>query len=439
MSETAIIEPRRSGPNTETVLIVTLILLMVGIGWYALSQRQQALRNSAAGLDGLQIWLSANGVSAQSFSGGWQIDQNAIGLLILPIYDTLPGQARTYPQTKEELLFQQDENDALYGVIHEKARRVDSLIVLPKWRSGMRLTKLGHPVLRVEFRRVEAMLRKLTGKETLKLRYSSRPFTDFPYQTTNNEALNARIYAAQVIDGAGCSPVIGRSNAVLLAACGISFEGKERRVLILSDPDLLNNHGLRLGDNAAIAKDFLAQFASDRNIIIDYSRDNWMREPRDTKRRERSWADLRRFFSPPFTILWLGAALLLGLFVWRAALRYGPVKAESTNLGAGKLLAIHARARLMRLSDQDGAMIKEYAKARLAATTVALLGPAHARHNAGPHAFVIHVRRRHPDFAEVLETVLAAIDDLPPRISAEAAIQTIDKLERVLEQITHDT
>lgn len=425
--------------NAEVILIAAFVLLVFAVLWYGLSQRQQALRGSAAGFDGLQIWLSSRGVSAQGFSGGWRIDQTSVGLLVLPIYDTVPGKERVHPRTTEELLVQQDENDLQYAVIREKARRVDTLIVLPKWRTGMRLTGLGHPVLRVERARVEAMLRQLTGDGAVRLIYSNRPFTAFPFASAAGETLNAEIYAAQMFDGAGCTPIVGRPAAMLLANCPLSAEGGRRRVLVLSDPDLLNNHGLRLGDNALIAADLLRKLAGDRNLVIDYSRDNWLREPRNATRRERSWADLRRFFEPPFTLIWLGAALTFGLFFWRAALRYGPVKPDKLAPGAGKAVAIGARARLMRLANQDGAMIREYAKARVAATAAALFGPTQARHYAGRDEFLTYARRRHPDVAAPLAAVLDTVEELPARLGAADAIRHVDELERILERITHDT
>ncbi|MCW2309419.1 hypothetical protein [Rhodobium gokarnense] len=430
---------RPRGPRAETVLIAVFVVLVVGIVGYGLTLRQQALRSSTTGFDGLQAWLSSDGLSAQGFSGGWQIDQSTIGLLVLPIYDTRPDKARPTPETSEQLLLQQDENDLTYTVIRDKARRVDALIALPKWRSAMRLERLGHPLLRVEPSRLEAMLRQLIGARTARITYSNRAFTGFRYGTEAGRALTAEVYAAQLFDAPGCKPMIGRPGAMLLADCPLAARDGKRRVLILSDPDLLNNHGLRLGDNAFIARNLFRQLAGDRNIVIDYSLSNWLHAPRDAARRERSWADLKRFFSPPFTLLWLGAALTFALFLWRGARRYGPVRAGGGGLGASKTVAIAARARLMRLADQDGAMVKDYARARLAATAAAMVGPAEGHRIAGSDAFLKYLRRRHPAYAEPLAAALSAIDALPQRVGANEAMQHVDRLERILEQITHDT
>ena len=101
--------------------------------------------------------------------------------------------------------------------------------------------------------------------------------------------------------------------------------------------------------------------------------------------------------------------------------------------------AIRARARLMRQSGEDGAMVGEYAAARIAATAVARVGTANARLIEAPAAFLRHLRRRNPGQADQLAGVLDAIAALPARISAAEAISHVDELEKVLESIANDT
>ena len=115
-----------------------------------MSQSKQVLRSSPAGFDGLQAWLSSEDVEAQSFSGGWLLDSERYGLLIVPVFDSDLTSSRVAPQIKEELLLQQDEYDLWLVALTDKLDRVPSLVVLPKWRSGMHLTGLSHPVLLVE-------------------------------------------------------------------------------------------------------------------------------------------------------------------------------------------------------------------------------------------------------------------------------------------------
>ncbi|WP_299478430.1 hypothetical protein [uncultured Roseibium sp.] len=437
-------ETRPNGPRIEFLMIAAVLIVVVAGLWYVMSQRQQSLRSSPAGLDGLQIWLTSNDVTSYNFAGGWPIDQTTVDLLILPVYDTSLDNARTPPSTKEELLLQQDEYDLSTDVILTKARRVPTLVVLPKWKSGMRLTGLAHPVLLNDPKQIERTLNEITGGGTPELVYATTPFTEFSYQSGDGTRLRANLYAAQMFRSAGCTPLIGSSDAMILGECPLPRstdpdDGERERVLVLSDPDLLNNHGLRLGDNARIAIDVLSSNIDEGNIVIDYSRASWLRDPFQEPVRERTWADLSRFFGPPFLILWLGGGLLLVLFLWRASLRYGPILRDRASSGAGKALAIEARARLLRLSGQDGALVREYVSARISAVAATLFGPAHAGHYAKEDEFLHFADRQHPDEAARLRSVLANIRQLPVRTHATEAIHLIDEFEQVLEQITHDT
>ncbi|KIC41338.1 hypothetical protein RA27_10975 [Ruegeria sp. ANG-R] len=432
-------EKKKRGPRIETLAILGFLALLLFTIFFIVSQRQQVLRSSPSGFDGLRIWLNSNEVSAQSFLGGWQVDQEAIGLLVLPLFDTALDEDRVPPSTEEELLLQQDEYDLRFDAVLEKANRLSTLVILPKWRSGMRLTGLAHPVLLSRRQNIEILLQQLTGQNDARIEYARTPFSDFDYFDEGDVQLSAQIYAAQLFTSAACAPLIGSPDAMLLAECPLAGVEGDARVLVLSDPDLLNNHGLRMGDNATIARSLLSSLAGKRNIMIDYSREVWFSDPNENVRYERSWSDLKRFFDPPFLTLWLGGVLALALFVWRGSQRYGPVQTEDSTDTSAKSLAVQARARLMRLSDQDGALIGEYAKARLAASASALFGPALARHYAKPKTFLSYVARHNPDLAREMETVLGAIRNLPHRVPPAGAMRHVDELEALLEQIKNDT
>ena len=428
--------PRSSGIRFETLLAGLIILLIVGALFFLSSQRQQGLRASPAGFNGLQIWLTSEGQSAQNFTGGWLIDRTNVGLLVLPLFDTLLDRERVSPRTKQELLFQQDESDQLLENILEKAGMARTLIILPKWRSGMRLTGLGHPALLAEEGSIERVLRQVTGSETAQLTRIRRPFSNFTYQSAGGDALEAQLYVAQVFESDLCMPLIGQRGQMLLADCPLAET--DMRALVLSDPDLLNNHGLRLGDNAQIGQDFIAQQAGDAQVLIDYSSGVWLKDPSENTARERTWADLLRFFEPPFSILWVSAALFMALVLWRSAVRYGPVLDLASSSSASKALAIRARARLLRLTDQDGALLSEYAAARISATASRLFGPSHTRNRSDEEAVLRHLERNDPRHAAYMKDFLTRIHHVPKKLGAVEAIAYVDEFEDLLEKITND-
>lgn len=430
------IAPPTRAPLRADLVIVALVAVLALAGLaYVMSQRQQVLRSSPVGLDGLQPWLAAQGGSAQSFTGGWLLDPAGIGLLVLPLYDTRPGEDRAPALDKTQLLFQQDETDLDWQPLRDKIDSVPALVVLPKWRSGMRLTGIAHPALLVDGARLDALLQSLTGEDAIRLTRIPQVRTSLPYRDATGTDRMAELYAAQLFDAGRCDPLIGQGAQTLLASCPIA--GSDRSVLILSDPDLLNNHGLRLGDNAEIARDVLLAAAGTGSIVIDYSRDDWLADPEAPIQRERTWSDLLRFFQPPFLALWLGALMTLGLVLWRSFRRAGPVLADPAPDG-GKLQAIRARARLMRLTGQDGAMLVDYAAARVTATAARLVGPGHARQIGEEQAFLRYLSRRRPDLAARLGDALATLKALPPRIPATTAIHHVDALEQILELIAND-
>ena len=126
--------PRPTVPQirSETVILAVIVALALLAFGYLLSQRQQELRSSPIGLNGLQLWLTAEGGSAQGFSGGWNIDPVGIGLLVLPLHDTQPDRDLDPAGSKEELLVQQDEIDLSWYVIDTKLAQTPTLVVLPK-------------------------------------------------------------------------------------------------------------------------------------------------------------------------------------------------------------------------------------------------------------------------------------------------------------------
>ena len=75
-------------------------------------------------------------------------------------------------------------------------------------------------------------------------------------------------------------------------------------IFALSDPDVLNNHGLRLGDNAAFARTLVNDLADGAPVLLDtYDFLVIDREREPYKKRE--WSDLLRFFEWPLTLLWV--------------------------------------------------------------------------------------------------------------------------------------
>ena len=420
-----------------------LILAAVGAAvllflWFMSSGQDRRLQTSPLGFDGLSIWLTENEIEAGTFRGGFGLSPDQIGLRILPLYDLDLNTRRTDPSTKEELLFQQEEVDIARDVISQKIGDLPSLVVLPKWRTGTRLTGLAHPVLTAQQAKLNTLLSQI-APGLGQIRFAETAFTSFEL-TVDGQGLQAEIYAAQTIDGPNCTPLIGRRDAMLLARCALQDDDADQSsVLVLSDPDLLNNHGLRLGDNAHIASVLLPDFADGTRVLIDYTPRVWMVDLDVPRREARTWADLLQFFAYPFSLLWIGFGAVAILFLWRSFVRYGaPVRLFDDGPGAAKTVSIGARARLLRLSTHAGARLSDYLAARLSDLARRMLGAAANPQTARARIDRI-LRRRNPDLANALADLTARIQALSIDIPAAEAIALVDDLETLLEQIAHDT
>ncbi len=419
-----------AGLRGDVLTLGLIVAAGLALLFYFSSQRQTALRNSAVGFEGLQVWLTAEGQSARSFTGGWTIDPDPIGLLVQPIYDPRPTQVREPPTSKEELLMQEEEFDQRMSTVLEKSRKVTSLVILPKWRSGMRLTGLAHPVLLDDETGPRDIVRRLLADNTAGLSRIRQPFVDFAY-TAGDATLTARLYVPQVVASTKCAPLVGTREAMVLGWCS----GAQSGFFLLSDPDLFSNHGLRLADNAEIAADFLAASAEGRDLMIDYSSGDWLFEAGAPDSYDRGWDEFRRFFAYPFLTLWLAGGFTLALVLWRAARRYGPLLGSAEGPGSAKALAIQAGARLMRLTDQDGALVADYARARRASLAAALFGPTHGMDE---RALDRQLARSFPDRYPDLAAAMAAIRALPAKTTAADAITHVNALEQILETLEHE-
>jgi len=169
----------------------------------------------------------------------------------------------------------EDEVDFESRTIDQKIGSSLTLIALPKWRQGMRLSRTAHPVVLNDASSI-ARLQNQFSVKTGPLAPTGRDFETFDYRTTTGEMLTAMIYAPQLVGAGECTPIIGDRDHMLLGTCNAGHPSAPGTlVYVLSDPDLINNHGLALGDNAGIAADLFADLANDGRVLVDYSTNHW--------------------------------------------------------------------------------------------------------------------------------------------------------------------
>ena len=444
--------------GTLAAALALLVFLTLGFN------RPPSLPDSALGFRGLEGWLRSNEVQTRNFMGGGPLAPDGIGLRILPLYDS-DLDAYNIPQ-----LFETDRylaTDLAFmprDTVTEKVRTLPTLVILPKWRDGVRLTGLTHPDFLIhrpdqEPARTED---QIEGSPVEIVDATDTPVPDEPAGTDEaDEAADqkprfvfrepdpvapeapgpTRIDLPSHWAGtaelrhvqwgeplASCDTLIGDETRVLLVEC----PHPDGRYWVLTDPDLLNNHGLANGDNAAFALAFLTDIAAGEDILFDYS--NIAALSMDPDEHERTWRDLLRFAEPPFAWIWLAAFILLATVLWRGGLRGVPLRSPFRDGHDGtREAALAAHARLMRSARADGALLRTLARSRAVALCDLLLG--HDRQQADRSDRMLRaLRQKNPKTAEALKSALARAQSLPDAIGLDEAVSVLDQLETAYEK-----
>ncbi len=153
----------------------------------------------------------------------------------------------------------------------------------------------------------------------------------------------------QVLHPEGIEPVLSIDGGVLLGRV------PGTRIYILSDPELMNTHGLAHRENAEILvrlMDQLTAKAGAGHIIFDTTMHGFQRS-RDL---------LRLIFEPPLlgaTLFAMATMILLG---WAAFLRFGRPQAEPPVAATGRQSLIESTAGLFRQTNREPALAGDYEK-----------------------------------------------------------------------------
>lgn len=432
------------GPVVMGVFVVALLVLLVFLGG-----KERPLQRAATGFDGLVAWLKANDVEARAFAGGAPLVKGEIGLRILPLYDTDLTQKREVPDTREAVIAETSETDLPLGVLRRKVNAIPTLVILPKWRTGMRKLGVAHKDLLIPEQEMNRLLGQL-GLDGARVRRDPEGYNEWDMSIGDN-GQRIGLMHGQTIRDSGCEPVIGSASAPVLVHCApIDAAGNQSSSIVggdktfrnrgpadqgfwlLADPDLLNNHGLPLAENGLAGLRIIEGFDPDLPVILDLTtRYNTVSEDWMAERYERSWDDFARMFVWPFTMIWIAFACVGALVLWRAVTRYGPVaRPVEDEPRAAKITSIEAKARLLRLANHDEALLKSHISARLNQLAAEILGPHRPTGRDPLDVLVPLVRRTNPQLADALKVAAA---DFPGDI-----LHRLDQFETCYDRIRNE-
>lgn len=419
---------RKALPRIAGFAVVALL------GWLMFTAQapDRALDRSVMGADGLEIWLRANDIDITRSNPRVTHRRKDLSAMIVPLYDTDLYDDADTPADDAARMANIDPRDAQGWVLDAAAEQLPTLVVLPKWRGGFALTAIAHEQTQVPLPALSNVLGNLGLGDARMLAVENRVTTarvaPSPAATNPQEIA---LFRAQLFDvlhlPRHCAPLVVIGDGALLIDCGASGDTPAMR--FLADPDMLNNHGLGLADNAAFALGLVRDLTAGdmRPVLLAtqtvlVSDDTGPPEPH-----ERTGEDLSRFFAWPLSALWLMGGAVLGLALWRGALRFGPAQGPAPDVAASsRHAAIAAKARLLRLSGADARMAAEHARAHLADMAAQALGPA-AANDAGVARWLARLARRNPDLARDLRDAAmippdTSAADLPRRLATLYAL-----------------
>lgn len=154
--------------------------------------------------------------------------------------------------------------------------------------------------------------------------------------------------------GRGLDPIVDCDGGVLIGE--IDGPGG-KRVVLVSDPDLLNTHGLAHAENASLAVRLIEHLRRDGGIVVDEVVHGYGRRPS-------FWRHVLRL---PYLLLPLHALLLLAGLLWAGADRFGSPRGEVRSITPGHHELIRNTASLMRASggSHSTSVLAHYAQGRI--------------------------------------------------------------------------
>jgi hypothetical protein len=233
-----------------------------------------------------------------------------------------------------------------------------SLVVLPKWQGEEDPNRPGwvKSVTLIREEEATAVLRALDIKADVR-RSGGGP-------SDGCGAFNVELTSPQLLRSTSLVPLVTCGDGILLG----EMLREDGRVLVLSDPDVLANHGLGRGDNAAVALDVVKRAGSPPKVLIV---DEALHGHESVSS---LWNDL---FRMPLVLAVFHAALAVGVLLWSGIPRFGAPVPVRHGLESGKEVLIDNTAALLHQGGHAPHVLRCYLDAAIDDALAALHTPAH--------------------------------------------------------------
>ena len=150
-------------------------------------------------------------------------------------------------------------------------------------------------------------------------------------------------------------PLVATEDGILVG----EIRHKDRRLWILSDPDVMANHGLGRKDNAAFSVALIDALArGDGAVVFDETVHGYRAEPQTPFK-------LLVDVKSPFISVTAQAVLAVALLLWAAMVRFGAPTPAPPPLAAGKSGLIRNAAKLLDFAGYQRAIARRYVDATI--------------------------------------------------------------------------
>ena len=152
----------------------------------------------------------------------------------------------------------------------------------------------------------------------------------------------------QLMRGGGLRPIIANDRGILLGEIG----DRNRKVWVLSDPDLISNHGLARAHNAALAVALLQRLrAADGSIVFDETVHGYLARPA---------SPFMLMFRFPFVVATIQGLIAIVLLLWATLERFGAPQTAPPPLRAGREGLLQNIAKLIEYAGHQQVVIRRY-------------------------------------------------------------------------------
>jgi Domain of unknown function (DUF4350) len=194
---------------------------------------------------------------------------------------------------------------------------------------------------------------------------------DEEFWTTNTLDIAPSLQAPiQLMRGGGLRPLIGGKDGMLLGEVSqrggqflqISDPSKplqrgttaihKRRIWVLSDPDVIANHGFAATGNAALAVAMIKHLlAGSGRVVFDETLHGFITQPA---------GPLLLPFRFPFIVATIQGVVAIGLLLWATLGRFGAPQPAPPPMSAGRLGLLQNIAKLVEFTGHHEVMVRRY-------------------------------------------------------------------------------